>query len=121
MPIADAGSYYNGTDVEAALQEIAAGTTQIGYSVTTHTASGSITTSTINLADCTAADVTLTLPAVSGLTGRFYVVKRTDASANDVIIDGAGAETIDDQATLTLSSQYDAVQLVCDGTEWWIL
>lgn len=73
------------------------------------------------LADATAGDVTVTLPSASGVPGRVYIVKKTDSSGNGVIIDGQGAETIDGAATYTLTQQYEAITIVCDGTEWWIL
>ena len=70
--------------------------------------------------DATAGAVTLTLPPVeSGL--RRYEIKKMDASANAVTIDGDGSETIDGATTLVLSSQYDAVRLVHDDTEWGVM
>ena len=72
------------------------------------------------LADATSGSITITLPAVSGISGRIYTIKRTDSSANTVTIDGNASETIDDQTTQTLS-QYDTIKIICDGTEWWII
>lgn len=68
--------------------------------------------------DATAGQVTITLPTASGRKGKKFVIKRIDASANDTIIDGAGAETIDGVATKTLSSQFDSLTIVSDGTNW---
>lgn len=72
-------------------------------------------------ADCTSGNVTITLPPVSGNTGRRFVVKRTDASVNNVIVAGDGSETIDGSNTYTMSTQYDSVTVLCDGTEWWTI
>ena len=70
--------------------------------------------------DTAAGVVTLTLPAVATSAGLTYSVKKVGSTAN-VVIDGAGAETIDGATTLTLSTQYDSTTLYCDGTEWFII
>jgi len=72
------------------------------------------------LADATAGAVTVTLPPVASSLGALIVVKKTDASANAVTVDGSGAETIDGATTQALAAQYDAVTVVCDGIAWWI-
>lgn len=73
------------------------------------------------LGDATSAAFTVTLPAASDARGRKVTVKKIDASANVVTIDGDGAETIDGAATQSLSAQYASFTLVSDGTEWWIV
>lgn len=73
------------------------------------------------LINATSNNVTVNLPAASGSTDKIYFIKKIDASANTVTIDGSGAETIDGATTNVLSSQYDVVQIYCDGTEWWVL
>jgi len=72
------------------------------------------------LVDATAGAVTVTLPAVSGLTGRRFWVKKVDASGNAVTLDGNGAETIDGSATYALAAQWDAVRVMCSGTAWFV-
>jgi hypothetical protein len=37
----------------------------------------------------------MTLPTAASSTGKVFYIKKIDSSANSVIIDGAGAETID--------------------------
>jgi hypothetical protein len=73
---------------------------------------------------CSAAGggFTITLPAASGITGRIYVIKKTNASSgvNSVTVDGNGAETIDGSATINLSCR-SSVTLQCDGSNWHIL
>jgi hypothetical protein len=71
--------------------------------------------------DATSGSITINLPAASSSTGRTLVVKKTDGSVNSVIIDGSGAETIDGAATATITTQYESITIVCDGTEWWII
>jgi hypothetical protein len=82
-------------------------------------------------ADYTAADeeviicdgssntVTITLPALSGITGRTYYIKSID-STYTVTIDGNGAETIDGQATQTLG-KYNCIQIIAGSSEWHII
>jgi hypothetical protein len=73
------------------------------------------------LADASGGTFTLTLPTAVGITGRMYRVKKTDATANAVTIDANAAETIDGGATATLLVQYEAITVVSDGTEWWVV
>ena len=70
--------------------------------------------------DATGAAVTITLPAASGNAGLTYVIKKIDSSVNNVVIDGNAAETIDGVATVSLSAQYEAKMIVCDGTNWFV-
>lgn len=75
----------------------------------------------IYLVDATLGAVTLTLPPAASCADRVYQVKKTDSSVNGVVIDGDGAETIDGLASQTLAVQYEAIAVVSDGTQWWIL
>jgi hypothetical protein len=70
--------------------------------------------------DATSNNVTITLPPVSGNTGREYTVNRIDSSVNTATLTGNGSETINDSADQTLT-QYDFIHVYCDGTEWWII
>lgn len=73
------------------------------------------------LVDSTAGNTTVTLPAVADVpAGKLITVKKLVA-ANDVVVDGAGAETIDGAATKTLSAQYATLKVISDGTEWHVL
>lgn len=65
----------------------------------------------------TAASKTVTLPAAAGCTGREYIIKTT---ATSTTIDGNGAELIDGSATLVIY-QYEAAQIISDGTGWHIV
>ncbi len=73
------------------------------------------------LVDATGGNRTITLPAAAGASGRIYVMKKIDASANKAILDGDGAETVDGAATMELLLQHESVMVQSDGTEWWIL
>lgn len=70
------------------------------------------------LIDATAGNVTATLPNTASLTGREYVFIRTDTSANTVIIDGFGTQTISGALTASLLNQYDAISIKNDGSNW---
>jgi hypothetical protein len=73
---------------------------------------------------CSAASgaVTITLPAASGIAGRIYVIKKTNASSgvNSVTVDGNASETIDGSASINLACK-SSVMLQCDGSNWHIL
>lgn len=73
------------------------------------------------LVDATAANRTITLPAASGVSGRIYVIKKIDSSANTVTIDPNAAELIDGAATKVLSAQWDSLTIQSDGTSWFII
>lgn len=73
------------------------------------------------LGDASGGAITITLPPAATAEGLLVRVKKVDASANAVTVDGDGAETIDDMASIDLAAQYTAVALVSDGTEWWIV
>jgi len=70
--------------------------------------------------DASGGAITLTLPALSGITGRTYWVKKTDSSSNNVVIDGSGAETIDGAANVTFNTQYQSYTVVAGASEWHI-
>lgn len=73
------------------------------------------------LGDAASGSIVITLPAAANNAGRIYNIKKIDASANTVTIDGNGAETIDGAATQAISTQYNCVTIQCDGVRWWTL
>lgn len=64
----------------------------------------------------TTATLTLTLPTAGGNSNR-YTVK---CVAGVLTIDGAGAETIDGTATISVAIE-DSVDLISNGTEWKVI
>jgi len=70
-----------------------------------------------------AAAATITLPSAVGLEGREYDIKKVSATGGGrtVTIDGAGTETIDGSLTFALVSQYEAITVISDGANWWIV
>jgi hypothetical protein len=71
------------------------------------------------LVDASGGTVTLTLPTLTGSTaeraGRVLYVKKVDASANPVVLDGDGYD-IDGEPMLTLAVEGDSVAILCDRT-----
>lgn len=65
--------------------------------------------------------ITINLPSATGLTGRTYIIKKIDASANTVTIDPNSTQTIDGQETYVLSAQWQHVQIICTGGNWEII
>ena len=70
------------------------------------------------LSDATSGAVTVTL-STEGSSDHWVNVKKIDASANAVTVE-PDSGTIDGNANITLSSQYDAVDVYSDGTNWHI-
>jgi hypothetical protein len=73
---------------------------------------------TVILCDATSAAFTVTLPAAASYTGKHYYIKKTDSTLNLVTIDGNASETIDGAATTTLATQYEAIKILSDGSNW---
>lgn len=71
------------------------------------------------------ASRTVTLPAAAtAAAGKFYVIKDASGSvtgANDIVVDGNGAELIDGAASKTIDSAYGSLTLICDGTGWQVV
>lgn len=73
------------------------------------------------LANATAGAVTVNLPAAAYSDGLTLIVKKTDVSANAVILDPYASETIDGAATKSTTTQYARFVVVCDGSTWWVI
>jgi DUF4097 and DUF4098 domain-containing protein YvlB len=70
--------------------------------------------------DATAGAVTITLPTAVGITGRRYWIRKLDSSANAVVVDGDGSETINGALTYSLTSQYATVEVESNGANWMV-
>lgn len=77
-------------------------------------------TDTVLIVDSTSGSVTITLPAASTSTGMVLTVKKI-VSANSVILDGNASETIDSATTLTITTQWAAKTVYCDGSAWFVI
>ena len=70
--------------------------------------------------DCSAGNDTLTLITAVGHTGQTYIIKLIDNDSNtyDLVIESAGG-TIDGETEIKLR-EYDAINVVSNGTNWFI-
>jgi len=95
----------------------------LGHAVTSISASTTAdATAVVWLIDASLGAVTLTLPTAASAQRRIYHVKRIDSViANAVLVDGNGAETIDGAPNQSLIAQYESIEIVSDGTAWYIL
>lgn len=105
------------------LDTSATGSPSTGLLTTTTIAVNTILTTshTVVLCDASSAPITVTLPVAAGSNTRRYFIKKIDSSGNAVTVDANGSETIDGSTTQIIVSQYDCIEIVCDGTEWWII
>jgi len=108
------------------LKSIVDSTTGITYRAKTRTVTASTTLlknadHTI-LADATSGAITITLPAAGTNTAtQILVVQKTDSSANAVILDGSGSETIDGTTTIRLTQPNQTVVIQAGFSSWHIL
>jgi len=70
--------------------------------------------------DTAGGAVTITLPAAASHTGRTYFIKKLGTTAS-ITVDGNSSETIDGATTAVISTQYESIQIVCDGSNWHII
>jgi hypothetical protein len=95
---------------------------QLPFVTTTTTAYTPSKSDKTIFADASAASFTVTLPGAATVdAGKTYTVKRTNAGANTVIVDGNGSETIDGITSLRLNQRFDYLQLQSDGTNWMVI
>ncbi len=67
-----------------------------------------------------AGTITVTLPALSSVpAGKIYVIKKTDATVNEIVIDGSGVETIDGTTSVGLFSPYESMTVISNGSAWY--
>lgn len=86
-----------------------------GLSVEVQTITNDYTTTDTDCffkADCSSNDVNINLS--TAIVGKVYTVKRIDNSTNSLNILG----TIDGNTNITLTGQYQAINLIYDGTDW---
>jgi len=99
---------------------LAADALYLQHRTVTATTDTALVTDGVIFLNAASNDVTLTLPTAAAGDGQVLIVKRIDASAQVVTIDGDAAETIDGSATKALVS-LETVRLISDGTEWWVI
>jgi len=84
------------------------------------------TSTTANNASCVffcntaTSNITVTLPATSGISGRIYIFKKTSAN-NSLTIATTGANTIDGAATLVLNANNEFRTVISSGANWFVI
>lgn len=100
-------------------REISCALSNLQLQTVTKTASATLTAAErLVYGDTTTGSVTLTLPAASAVAANTVVSIEKRAAANNLVIDGNGAETIDGAATQTLTALYDRLDLYSTGSVW---
>lgn len=78
-------------------------------------------TDDVILCDATAGNMTIQLPPAASSSNKSYVVVKIDVSANTVTVDGDTGDLIDGAATQVINSQWTAIEIICNGTAWYII
>jgi hypothetical protein len=107
----------NGSITRAKLADGAVADVNIVAKTTTYTA----TTDDDVITATTGSAWTLTLPALSGITGKRFVLKKTSSDFNAWTIDGDGSETIDGATSTTINTLNETLEIVAGATEWHII
>ena len=90
--------------------------------ITTKTGSYTATTDDyVIICDAGLNSFIVNLPAASSNTGRIYYVKKVDSSQNTITINPEGAGEVDNGATAVITTQFEAVTVTSDGSNWWII
>jgi len=114
--IAGSGTYIYSNTVNGNFQALG-----IQLAMTSKTADYTLTDVDFFIAvDSSSGNIDITLPSAVGRKGRQYEVKKT-VEANKVDIETAGVETIDGSANYTLNAQWNAVTVISDGANWFIM
>ena len=68
------------------------------------------------------AVTSLTLPTAQVVQGRALIIKDAGglAGTNSITVDTENSETIDGAATAVINSNYSAINLYCDGSNWFV-
>jgi len=106
--------------VRGFLQSLQTSTVQFGFESINADTDISSTQATFYKVITGGGNVTVTLPAATTCPGLMLGFKKAVA-ANSMIIDGAGAQTINGTTTKTFNAQHDAIVVVSDGSNWLII
>ena len=89
--------------------------------VTIQETTANVGASSIQLLDCSATAVVLSLPSAVGNKGKAYTFKKTDSSANKAAVRAVSSETIDGAGSASLTAQYQVKRIVSDGDNWHVI
>jgi|GEM_PF-4125577 len=90
-----------------------------GFNVVSVTADYTASDRDCVLADASGGAITVTLPSPSA--NAEVIVKKIDSSTNTVTVAPSGTETIDGASQQVLDTQYEAIHVISDGTDWYIV
>ena len=71
------------------------------------------------LVDCTAGDITITIPAASAYPFKQYWIKKEDGSRHKVIVKCSGTDKLDNYAEWYITYRYDTMSIVSDSVDEW--
>ena len=106
--------------VRGFLQSLQTSTVQFGFESINADTDISSTQATFYKVITGGGNVTVTLPGATTCPGLMLGFKKAVAG-NSMIIDGAGAQTINGTTTKTFTAQHDAIVVVSDGSNWLII
>lgn len=77
----------------------------------------------VGVSDTTSPRAISLPPAASAENGRVYIIKDESGGAgtNNIIINPDGSELIDGVATKSISTNYGAMTVICDGSQWFVI
>ena len=78
------------------------------------------TNGNVILWDTTSGNKIINLPPASSSFNFVMNIKKIDNSGNTITVNGNGSETIDGGLTAILTTQYESITIVCDGSNWYI-
>ena len=73
------------------------------------------------LVNSAGGSIKIDLPASTTSQQAHYTIKKIDASTNPILVDPDGAETIEGATDYTLDEENQVVEIICFGTNWFIL
>jgi hypothetical protein len=84
-------------------------------------------TTTLQIYDCvifansTSGAITINLPDASKCSGKIYIFKKIDNTANAITVVPYGSQLIDGIANMAISTTYPKRWIISDGANWWII
>ncbi len=86
--------------------------------IRTFTAATTATIADCNLIFTGTSATTVTLPTAVGITGRMYTLKNASSNTSVLTVATTSSQTIDGATSQILSSQYQTVSVISNGTNW---
>jgi len=88
---------------------------------TTVVTTSSTVSSAVTFVDASSGNLQMTLPNALTSSGSMYVLKKVDATAFTVTVAGVLDQTIDGQASQTITSQWVTITLIATAGAWYII